>query len=448
MIWMSRRSSRDPARLGERLAVVRARAEVRRAHRLARRAARIRHALAISEVREQRRAHWLARRDRARTQADLRQVGRLYQRAMVAGTRAYLATQIRASAEARALRLSRLMTLVLAVGLPTLLMFGAWSTTGVQAGVAALLDLDRGSAGWWAAWLVEPAIITIVAGIIVATAVLRSAGGDIDARASRIKWGTLAVSIALNGAGVLTAGGEHLTWGHALVAVAAHSIGPVGAAVTAYLIGVLVDYITSADPYRGATRLADLDLELPSLDRVRQVCTVDVPSDLAPTGHDTTDSPASDRTGDRVDTQTQPEILVQVPDRVPDWLVAQVLGDPRRGGGVAVIDPHRRLTGEVSEGLTGEVSKGGRSTGDRRDRRGRRSQSDRARRGARADRSTARTARTLDDLVSTLDRLVAAGELPADPSTNAVRQRLQCGTARAREARGMWLARRGERPDQ
>src|SRR5690606_34361696 len=147
--------------------------------------------------------------------------------------------------EARALRLERTRTVALAVLLPVLFAFGAWSAAGVQAGMVALLSLEQGSVAAAAAWLVEPALIGVVATVILVRARLRSVGGDLDVRATRIEWAALTLSIALNCVG---------HWPDSLDATAfaalvGHALGPVGAAGTAYLISVIQDGISSANPW-------------------------------------------------------------------------------------------------------------------------------------------------------------------------------------------------------
>src|SRR5690606_27817884 len=129
--------------------------------------------------------------------------------------------------------------------LPVLLAFGAWSAAGVQAGMVALLSLEPGSAAATAAWLVEPALIGVVATIILIRARLRSVGGDLDERATRVEWAALTLSIALNCAGHWPDDADAT----ALAALVGHALGPVGAAGTAYLISVIQDGIASANPW-------------------------------------------------------------------------------------------------------------------------------------------------------------------------------------------------------
>ena len=205
--------------------------------------ARLRDRLHRREARAQVRAEARARRRARRAR---QRVARLRQQAMLAGAAARTRYEVLQTGEARALRLARTRTAALAALLPVLLAFGAWSAAGVQAGMVTLLDLDPDSAAATAAWLVEPALIGVVATVILIRARLRSVGGDLDERATRIEWGALSLSIALNCVG---------HWPDSLGATAfaaliGHALGPLGAAGTAYLISVVQDGISSADPWR------------------------------------------------------------------------------------------------------------------------------------------------------------------------------------------------------
>ncbi|MFD0595009.1 hypothetical protein ACFQZ4_23715 [Catellatospora coxensis] len=205
----------------------RARLIVQREDTLARRAMEAEHRIAMGDVREQARAAKRARRERARDAADAAALSALYRRAQRSGTRARLRAQIQGSAEMRALRVARVRSVTLAAGVPVLAAFAAWSTTGVQAGVARLLGIDAGSPGWWAAWAMEPALIAIVGLIIIGRAVLRSAGGDTDWRADAIEWTALSTSLALN---IVGGWNTDLAFGEQIGPLLAHSVGPIGAA--------------------------------------------------------------------------------------------------------------------------------------------------------------------------------------------------------------------------
>ncbi|GAB4050197.1 hypothetical protein [Catellatospora paridis] len=234
------------------------RLSVQREDTLARRAMEAEHRIAMDDVREQARAAQRARGERARDAADAAALSALYRRAQRSGTRARLRAQIQGSAEMRALRIARVRSVTLMAGVPVLAAFAAWSTTGVQAGVARLLGLTGGSPGWWSAWAMEPALIAIVGLIIIGRAVLRSAGGDTDWRADAIEWTALATSLALNIVGGWATG---VHWSEQIGPMLAHSVGPIGAAGTAFLIGLFDGYVSAARPWHGAPRLADMDLD-------------------------------------------------------------------------------------------------------------------------------------------------------------------------------------------
>src|SRR5690606_24546329 len=202
--------------------------------------ARLRERLQRSESRAQVRAEARARRRARRAR---QHIDRLRQQATLAGAAARTRWEVLQTGEARALRLARTRTAALAALLPVLLAFGAWSAAGVQAGMVALLNLEPGSVAAAAAWLVEPALIGVVATIILVRARLRSAGGDLDERATRIEWGALSLSIALNCAGHWPDDVDAT----AFAALVGHALGPIGAAATAYLISVIQDGISNAN---------------------------------------------------------------------------------------------------------------------------------------------------------------------------------------------------------
>ncbi|MFI2664906.1 hypothetical protein [Micromonospora carbonacea] len=273
-------TAREPTaqELREQLDAARAVLTVERDDLLKRKRLDAEHRDALAEVAELTTSRTRARRERDRDEEEAAALAELYRRATRSGARARIRTDIDRSAEMRALRIARVRAATLWVGMPVLVAFGAWSTAGVQAGVVTLLGLDSGSAGWWAAWAVEPALITVVAAIIVGRAVLRASGGDTDWRATVAEWTALSTSIGLNladgwtGTGVAALGGA-----------LAHSVGPAGAGGTAWLIGLFVSYVSAARPWEGAPRLADLDLTpppaAPAADRVARP-EVDRPDDL------------------------------------------------------------------------------------------------------------------------------------------------------------------------
>lgn len=214
------------------------------------------HHIRIADVAEHADRAKRSRRQRAKDATEAAKLADLYRSAKSAGARARIRAEMYGSAEMRALRISTMRKVTLVAGLPVLLAFALWSTTGVQAGVVRLLHLNHGDPSWWSAWGVEPALIAIVALIIIGRAVLRSSGGDVDWRATVAEWVALGTSLALNIFGGWNGGWE------ALGGAVAHSLGPLGAAGTAFLIGLFDSYIARATPWDGAKRLADLGLDI------------------------------------------------------------------------------------------------------------------------------------------------------------------------------------------
>lgn len=254
------------AELRDHLAEERALDDARREDALARRTNAARHRISMAGVRDQLGLAWRQRRERSRDAREAARLAELHRRASVSGERAKIAAEIQQSAEVRALRVARVRHVSLWGGVPVLVAFGLWSTTGVHAGVTSLLHLPGGSPGWWAAWLVEPALIAVAGMIILGRAWLRSAGGDVDERATAAQWVALATSILLNVAGHWP---EALTM-TAVTSVVAHSIGPVGAAATAWIIGTFDDYVQHAKPHKGAKTLADLGITRPEAPQAPQ----------------------------------------------------------------------------------------------------------------------------------------------------------------------------------
>jgi len=246
--------SGEATELREQLAAERDLQTVQREDVWARRATAVQHELAMAAVDEQESAARRARRERVRDAVESDELAALYRRAASSGTRARIRALIQGSAEMRALRIAKVRTVALVAGLPVLAAFAAWSTTGVQAGVVRLLGLGEKSAAWWASWAMEPALIAIVALIIIGRAVLRSSGGDTDWRATFAEWAALGLSLALN-----ILGGWHGGW-DGLATALPHAIGPLGCAGTAFLIGLFDSYVTAARPWQDAPRLEDLGL--------------------------------------------------------------------------------------------------------------------------------------------------------------------------------------------
>ncbi|GAA1766398.1 hypothetical protein [Streptomonospora arabica] len=235
-----------PRDLAAQLGTQRAVEEARRYHRRATRLDRALHRIGLADVREQAATAARQRRERRRDAREQVELSELYRRADVSGARARTAARIQQSAEVRALRISRVRAVAVKAGLPVLAAFAAWSTAGVHRGVTTMLHLPEGSPGWWAAWGVEPALISIVALVILGRAWLRSAGGDVDWRATAAEWSALSASILLNLAGA----GLAMTW-TVVPDLVAHSIGPAGCAATAWLIATFDSYVRAATPFQG-----------------------------------------------------------------------------------------------------------------------------------------------------------------------------------------------------
>jgi hypothetical protein len=243
----------DAADLRGHLLSERAVVAVNREHEWVSLAQQAQHDIHLADVAEAAARDKRSRKQRANDAAEDAKLADLYRAAKAAGHRARVRALMSQSAEKRAVRLTKMRTVLLIVGLPVLLAFAGWSTTGVQAGFVKLLDLEKGEPTWWTGWGVEPALITIVAGIIIARAVLRNSGGDTDWRADVIESGALGTSLLLN-----VVGGRHGEGWAALGAAFGHSLGPVFAASTAYLMGLIDTYISRADPWTGAQSLDDI----------------------------------------------------------------------------------------------------------------------------------------------------------------------------------------------
>jgi hypothetical protein len=224
-----------------------------------------------ADVAEETRRAELARAEREASASADADLARMYREARDAGERTRVAAELARSGEARTLRLERLRTANLRVLVPVLTGFAAWSTTGVQHGAARLMRVTAADPMWWALWVLEPVLIGAVVWVIIARARLAASGGRMDPRAVRIAAGCLLTSIGLNLVAAVNPPAGGWTLGGVLVvagAMLAHAIGPVGAATTAHLIGIVDESVTAADPWteRGerVPRLADLDLTLKS----------------------------------------------------------------------------------------------------------------------------------------------------------------------------------------
>lgn len=238
--------------LSQRLGADRAVVQVGRHDEVVRKLGAATHEEDQARVRQWRMTARQARRQQAKDASEQARLDALYRRASREGHRAKIRAAILSSAEMRALRLARVRTVTLFVLLPVLLVLAGFSTAGAQAGAVELMNLVEGSPMWQAAWGIEPALITIVALVIVVRAILRSSGGDTDWKATAIEWGALGMSLWLN-----VVGGWQGDWswagiGTGLVTALPHTVGPLGCAGTALLIGLIDGYVTAAKPWDNA----------------------------------------------------------------------------------------------------------------------------------------------------------------------------------------------------
>jgi len=386
--------------------------------------ARLRERLHRRESRAQVRAEARARRRARRAR---QRVDHLRQQALLAGTAARTRYEVLQTGEARALRLARTRTAALAALLPVLLAFGAWSAAGVQAGMVTLLGLEQGSVAAAAAWLVEPALIGVVATVILVRARLRSVGGDLDVRATRVEWAALSLSIGLNCVG-------HWPDSFGVTAFAAligHALGPLGAAGTAYLISVVQDGISSADPWH----LGD-GSPAPSLMGAEEVAAE--PGQSTGVGDRTSftwpvELPSGARLLPIVAAPEPPgEASVNLTENAQATSPVNPIG--------ATSEPAADLTGEAETtspvnlterpestspvNLTGAPSERRESKGYLRKRRTRA-----------VRRSTSPVKRkSVEDRARELDELIRSGELAENASVNRVRLALRCSPENARRA--------------
>lgn len=367
--------------------------------------ARLRERLQRREARAQVRAE---ARTRRRARRARQRVDRLRQQATLAGAAARTRYEVLQTGEARALRLARTRTAALAALLPVLCAFGAWSAAGVQAGMVALLSLQPGSAAAAAAWLVEPALIGVVATVILVRARLRSVGGDLDERATRVEWAALSLSIALNCVGHWP---DRLD-ATAFAALIGHALGPIGAAGTAYLISVIQDGISSADPWH-----LDDGSPAPSLMGVEA-------AEAEP------EQPTSE--GDRPQSTwpVEPPIGARL---LPIVAAAEPHGEGPVTSPVNLTDSAQatspvNLTGDVE--TASPVNPIGATSDPRESKRDLRKRRTRAPR-----RSTSPVRRkTVEDRARELDELIRSGELTETSSVNRVRLALRCSPENARRA--------------
>lgn len=230
-------------------------AETLRSRELSTRRSRQSHEIAVSGLEDEAAAIAWTRKEQRLDAREASALRALLRRATVTGTRHRITHRLKNSGELRALRLQRTRMVSLLVLLPVLLAFAAWSTIGVHTGAVGLLDAAPGTGAWWAAWALEPAMITVVAGIIIVQAVIRSSGGDLDWRAEAIKWGALLISIILNLSGAWPDSGTTA----AIAATVLHSLGPIACALTAVLVSVIDDAVQKARPFEGVESVTQLD---------------------------------------------------------------------------------------------------------------------------------------------------------------------------------------------
>lgn len=183
--------------------------------------------------------------DRLTTRRATRKIKQRHRQAELKETIAHQGelARIMRSGRAVALRLESTRRLVLRVLIPALLAFGAWSTAGVQAGAAVMTGAEEDSVMWWALWVLEPALIAFVAVVVLVRCRLLGITEEKDVEdpllvASKLMWGALGVSLVLNTVGHwpqdFFEGGGGLLF---------HALGPIGAAATVHLIGVLLEAV-------------------------------------------------------------------------------------------------------------------------------------------------------------------------------------------------------------
>lgn len=329
-------------------------------------------------------------------------------RTMDALTRAKAAADIAQSAEARALRVQRTRTLTLLVLLPVLAAFGAWSTAGVHAGAASMTGAEQWTAMWWALWLLEPALIGVVAWVILCRARLESSGGSLPEDANHIMWGCLAVSILLNTVGHWPAEMS----GTAVGSLIAHSLGPIGAAGTAHLIGVIERGITTARPTEGAgvKTLSELTSDL---DENTSESRPEEPAESV------SDAPTVDRS-------RWSERALEIPAGATRLHIVRCCGpvpaSTRPNAPDSSLKIDRRSTPEQGEHPVSKTPS--------------RTRADKGRKVPKSATPTggATTSRALsdEDLLTRLDELIDSGEVPKDVSVRRLMGVLGCGFDRTK----------------
>ena len=391
---------------------------------------RLQHREARAQVRAEARTRRRARRARQR-------VDHLRQQALLAGTAARTRYEVLQTGEARALRLARTRTAALAALLPVLLAFGAWSAAGVQAGMVALLSLEQGSVAAAAAWLVEPALIGVVATVILIRARLRSVGGDLDERATRVEWAALTLSIALNCVGHWPRDVDAT----AFAALVGHALGPIGAAATAYLISVIQDGISSADPWH-----LDDGSPAPSLMEVEEAATGTEPEQsTSEVDRPQSTWPVEPPSGALLlPLVAAPEPHSEAPVNLTENAQATSPVNPSSPSPVNPIGATSEAPVNLTErpestspvGFTGSAQSTSPVSFTERASERRESKRDlRKRRSRQVRRSTSPVRRkTVEDRARELDTLIRSGELTETSSVNRVRLALRCSPENARRA--------------
>ncbi|WP_395110733.1 hypothetical protein [Actinomadura sp. SCN-SB] len=407
----------DPRELAAELERERELAAAKRADELARARAEAAHQRATRDVAEESRRAELERTEREAAAAADAELAALYRTYRAEGERTRIKALMARSGEARALALARLRALNLRILVPVLVGCAAWSTTGVQAGAARLMGVDAHTTVWWALWILEPVLISAVVWIIIVRARLAANGGKLDNSAEKIAAGSLVTSIFLNLVAAIPQDAAH-AGPEAIGSMFAHALGPVGAAVTAHLIGVIDHSIADADPWHDehgdpTLRLAEMFEHAPGA----QAHTVPVPR--------------------------PEEAPLEGARRVPEAFPVTAWPVPRQGRRALPVIA-RPAAEAVSEPYGGD----GQRTGAYRPRRAKAGTPSGASRrrpnkgvpvppSARPSATPPRR-RTDDELVQELTDAIDAGRVPEDAPYRAIKAALGIGYERARHVRELY----------
>ena len=148
-------------------------------------------------------------------------------RKAAAAMRMYELSQTPALVAARDARVRKWAT---GAALVSAVMALSWSTAGVQASVAKAGGLETWSAGWIAAWLVEPMMSLLLLALVGAQAYAAMRGRRVDPKSEtgtivrRIEWVLLGMTLTLNVWPYLPGVWQH-KWDPLLVIV--HALGPI-----------------------------------------------------------------------------------------------------------------------------------------------------------------------------------------------------------------------------